>query len=938
MSSRFFHRLPLQIVLTVVTRPRLTLVVAGLLLFTGVLLGVFRLPLSSDQNKLFSRDVPFFRQYLQFVEKFPENEAVYVVVEAADASPPPVTGRWTAAADAIAAKLRAMPEVVRRVYARVPSDQLGDQGLLYERAELIPARLAEVNRFLPMVRIWAEQPPGEGPPAQRFLNAMLLSRFAGLVGQKQSPTEAAPFVGVIAESWGRSVNEPALPLVPGKGLPDLELLGAQSPRDLGYFFVPDETDRSRNLLLIQVYPKQNYSSLTGVSETVEAIRGAVAGVAGGYPEFRVGITGRPALEADEMRTTDRDSTRSEIVALSAVFIGLVVMFRSLWRAVAATIALCTAIGITFGWAAIAVGELNLLSIVFFIALIGIGMDYLVQVLSRYRVEVVRRGSVRTVWIAVFRQVAAPITTACLGAAGAFLVAYFTPFQGAADLGVIAGGGLLICLACGYTVLPALLTVFVRKRSTTDLGMEVGAVSDTGFQPVRIDQGVGGRESPERGAQRTGWKPVSLTEPSPRLRRYILTPLLWLVGVLALLPFAIQARFDAGLLGLQAPNLPSVQLVRKLQTWSAVVLSSDLETLRRARSAIADSPEVAGTESILDAYDARDWLAKNAGQTRQVQWSEPAAIVAGDVPKLVASLKAVAGQFEAAGKTAPPAERPAVATAAGQIRAAADRLDAAVKAGQGDAAAVRLSAWQSAFVGQLRGQLATFNPGPVRVEGLPPELKGHLVADDGTYALYIYPKQDLWQREHLQRFVTDIEKRSAAATGVPPPTGIAVNILHSTESVQRSFLTATAYALGLIVLLVLLDLRNLPQTLLAISVLAFGLPMLIGLMSLLDVSWNLANFFGLPILIGAGHEYGVFMVHRYREALKHKHRAWIGWDTSDWALLMCGYVTSASFAFFWLMASHRGLKSLGLVMALGTACIYLATVFVLRPILKWRLSK
>lgn len=81
-----------------------------------------------------------------------------------------------------------------------------------------------------------------------------------------------------------------------------------------------------------------------------------------------------------------------------------------------------------------------------------------------------------------------------------------------------------------------------------------------------------------------------------------------------------------------------------------------------------------------------------------------------------------------------------------------------------------------------------------------------------------------------------------------------------------------------------------------------------------------------------------MVHRYREALKHKHRAWIGWDTSDWALLMCGYVTSASFAFFWLMASHRGLKSLGLVMALGTACIYLATVFVLRPILKWRLSK
>ena len=48
--------------------------------------------------------------------------------------------------------------------------------------------------------------------------------------------------------------------------------------------------------------------------------------------------------------------------------------------------------------------------------------------------------------------------------------------------------------------------------------------------------------------------------------------------------------------------------------------------------------------------------------------------------------------------------------------------------------------------------------------------------------------------------------------------------------------------------------------------------------------------------------------------------------------------SAAFGFFWLLAHHRGLKSLGLVMALGTACIYLATVVVLRPVLKWRLER
>jgi predicted RND superfamily exporter protein len=138
-------------------------------------------------------------------------------------------------------------------------------------------------------------------------------------------------------------------------------------------------------------------------------------------------------------------------------------------------------------------------------------------------------------------------------------------------------------------------------------------------------------------------------------------------------------------------------------------------------------------------------------------------------------------------------------------------------------------------------------------------------------------------------------------------------------------------------LVFLDFRRLGPTLLAISVLAMGLPMLVALMGFFNTSWNFANFFGLPILIGAGHEYGVFMVHRYLEAAKYPRRTWRGWDVSDRALLLCAFITSSSFGFFWLLAQHRGLKSLGLVMGLGAACIYLATTAVLRPILKWRLA-
>ena len=68
------------------------------------------------------------------------------------------------------------------------------------------------------------------------------------------------------------------------------------------------------------------------------------------------------------------------------------------------------------------------------------------------------------------------------------------------------------------------------------------------------------------------------------------------------------------------------------------------------------------------------------------------------------------------------------------------------------------------------------------------------------------------------------------------------------------------------------------------------------------------------------------------------RVWRRWDVADRALLLCAYVTCSSFAFFWALGHHRGLMSLGLVMAMGTACIYLSTIMVLRPLLKWLLEK
>jgi uncharacterized protein len=904
---RFIERRILLGVLNVVDHPVRTLIVGGVILAACVGSALWKLHVSSDENKLFSSDDPNFRAYLEFDNKFPENEAVYVIVEPTQPDQSPKVERWTGIADAIAGHVRKLTNYVESVDAKVPLRQLGSQGLLFEQPQALAEDVRQAGDFAQLAQLWGQEKLPliggvnlPGAISQNLLGRTRFERF--LAGVRLSPLneQTVSFVGLLAEHWNTTLNDRSSPIEIGTDVPNLMLIGAQTPEDLGYYYVPDETDRSRHLLMVRVYPKANYDSLTSITDAVAGIRSAVREAASQFPEFKVGVTGRPALDADEMETTDRDSNRAEILAMIAVFIGLVVMLRSIWLALAAEICLAVGIGWTFGWATVSVGELNLLSIVFLIALIGIGMDYLVQVLTRYRSESRRHIRPRAVWARVFRHAAAPINTACLGAAGAFLVSLFTKFRGAAELGLIAGGGLLLCLLSGYTVLPALLTIF-----------------------------------PSRAAAKV---PRSTRAPSQGIIRLAL-PAIWIIGLAMALRFIPNARFNPNLLDLQAPNLESTKLVRKLQTWSAVVLSRDTAELRRVRDAIGGLPSVAGTDSILNAQDNYQWLKEHEKQVPKVDWSQPPEVRVEDLGAIATRARALADAIDNSAKgqatLMPASQAKTYQKTTSDLRTFADRLTS----NPSQDTAQRLSQWQDVLVQELQNLLSQFTPQPLDLAKVPVELRGHLVGSDGTYALYINPSKDLWNRDNLRQFVLDIE--GAVKEKVPNPpivTGIAPNIYHTTSAIRSSFYRATIYALTLIFVLVLIDLRDLAQTLLAVSVLALGLPMLVGLMGLLGVDWNFANFFGLPILIGAGHEYGVFMIHRYREALQDPRRVWRRWDVADRALLLCAYVTCSSFAFFWALGHHRGLMSLGLVMAMGTACIYLSTIMVLRPLLKWLLEK
>ena len=905
MTMSFFQRWIIRRVLGVVGHPRIVLSLVAITLVICTSLAMFRLSISTQQDELFSSKPVFFHDYLEFVKRFPENDAVYVVLEPKDAAATPPADQWAKAADSITAKIKALTDVVQDAYCKVPLQQLGRQGLLFEDAKLIPAELDDARTQLAPLAGLFGQAPGLGErlvgstPIERFVTGLRI-QFPSL--KPADAGNAVDFVKRLADSWCLTAGSPNVPISIGNGIPDLRKDAATDPQRLGYFYVRNEMDPRQHRILIQVYKKPVFNSLEAVTKQVQAIRDAANKAVADFPQFRIGVTGRPTLDSDQMAATNRDSHKAESVALIVVFIGMALLLRSIRLAVFAEIALGVGIGWTFGWATLSIGRLNLLSLVFMIALIGIGMDYLVQILARYRAEAARRSDPRMIWVRVFRHVGPPINTACLGAAGAFLMSIFTDFRGAGELGVIAGGGLLLCLCAGYIILPALLTLLPPKR------------------------------------QPTPQEPVP-RQPLPPVKRgwvQLVLPILWICCLAGASKYIARASFDPGLIDLQVPNLESVKLIHTLQTWEAVVVSKDTDQLRKVRSVVSGLPVVASTDSVLNVQDNAAWLHMHAGDIPKINWTQPDHVTPADLNAIAGKSRALADLFAPSNSSDSAIANDSQRSAGALLRVFANSIDH-LDPNQQALVADRLSAWQIIFAGELHDLLNQFSPDNLDINLVPPELRGHYRSADGYFALYIYPKKDLWNDTNLKEFETTVEQAVASLPDAPHVTGIASDLYHTTSSIRSAFIRSTVYALGLIVVLVFLDFRRLLPTLAAVSVLALGLPMLLALMGLFNVSWNFANFFGLPILIGAGHEYGVFMVHRFEEARRSPTHSWRRFDVADRALLLCAFITTSSFGFFWLLASHRGLKSLGLVMALGIGCIYLATLCVLRPILRWILS-
>ncbi len=869
-------------------RPLSALALAAAVAAASLAVAAWGLRLDASHGELIA-DADFYRRYRAFVAEFGDDwEDCLVVIEAgADEE---ARRRPREFADDLAARLAADRKHLRRVEHRVETAALARAGLHYLEPEALRTLASRLRTSGPALADLAA-----APSLDAALIRLATEVRAGLEKGAGEPGEARPLVELV-EALGRaSRGEPAEPPGPGAWLP----AGVAAAAADGYYATGDGS-----LLLVVADPEEEAGALDPTARSLVAIRGHLAAARAAHPGVRAGLTGRPVLNADEMGTAFRDTTFTTAIAVVLVAGLFAVSCRGIGPGVLVVLVLAAALAWTLGAATLAVGRLNLLSIVFFVVVVGLGVDFPIHLHARDREERAAGTWVGEAVVHAARETGPGLVTAAATTAVAFLAVGLADFRGIRELGLISAMGVVLALASAVLLWPAYVAIVSRHGAAP---------------PPRVR--MPGVEALARAAL---W-------PRPVL-------LLAALATAVLAPGLARVSFDGNLLRLQAEGIESVEWERRLlgsgdvSTWFGVVLARSPEEAREKRARLLERRDAV---SRVDA--AVGFLPARPPEETQAAVAEVVAALPapGRTPAAALGLAGatadLADAVSALAETLLEAGTPEAAGLAGRAdRAGTGLAEAASRLRAGGSRTGRgLSDFGGRWLAGVRDGLARLREmaaaPPPTLDDLPPQVRRRFLSPRGVHLLQVYPREDIWDPAARERYLEALYAVDPEATGVP------VQVHEATRRMARGYRDAALWAGAAILALLLLHFRDPVRAVFAITPLLLGAAWTLGLMGWLGIPWNLANLMAIPLLLGIGVDTGVHLLHR---GLRGEGAAAVLRTSTGHAVALSAATTALSFGTL-VLAGHRGLRSLGLVLALGVTATLLAGMLVLPALLAVR---
>lgn len=831
----------------------LTLVSAGSLWLTAT-----RFVLDSDVTKLFAPDLPWRVAERTMEQAFPQRlDLIVIVLDGPDAA---TSDR---AAGALATALQARPELFRTVRQPNGGPFWARNGLLYlSRAEVQSTtdKLVDAQGLLGPL---AEDPSLRG-----------LGRLLGLIAVGIRDGEAKP-------------DQIAAPLNAFANAAEAATQGRVAAPDWGVMMTgrPARPLELRRLILVQ--PKLDYSELTSGADATTVIRSEAArlGIDADHG-LRIRLTGTVPMADEEFATVSDGAVENTIVSFVLVAIMLWMALHS-WRLIWPLLVLVVAGLIwTAAFGILAVGSFNPLSIAFAVLFIGLGVDFGIQYSVQYRAERVHIHALLPALEEAARTAGPGMTLAALAVTFSFLAFLPTDYRGVAELGLIAGGGMVIGWFLAMTLLPALMVLAKPSTEAREVGYPL-------LRPV--DEWL------SRHARALGLFTLALS-------LACLASLAWL-------------RFDTNPINLRDPNSESVatwrDLARDPDTDPNIleVLAPDLPAAEALARRLAALPEVARAMTLAD-FIPEDQDAKLA-------LVEDAAMLLG--PALAAEplpppddAAVVSALRKAAADLAPLRGDGPVYRDTARLAAALTRLADGPLADRETFARATLPGLAH-LVSQVRAILTAQK---VTLESLPPDLVADWLTPDGRARVELAPRQTTTDETLLfRRFARAVQSVA------PDATGLAISTQASSITIQDAFLESGVIALVLVLALLWLMLRSLLLSLLALAPLALAGLMTLAHCALFGPDLNLANIIAMPLLFGMGVAYDIYFVAAWQQGRRDLLASPL-----NRAVIYSAITNAAAFGAL-AISPHPGTASMGVVLSVSLVYSLACVMLVLPPLLQ-----
>ena len=884
-----------------ITFPWTTLVMAIALAATSVWYTSTHLEFQTSRNALVSQSAHYIQRAKEIDADFYELDSFFVVVE------PQRFERGKQFVDALAARLRADTQHFNRVVDKIDTSSLEGKKLLLlspEDLHTLRQRLQDAQDLLTDL--------AAAPGLQQLLVSInqeiskalvthLTTSFLGPSSSTSSTPEGEQTLDVTFLEALFSEMEQAL-AAPGSYL-------FHSP--WASFFLNDSDVLSQEgyltashdrFLFVLVEDRPADSSFVKHAPALQTLRDHLKAMQRDFPDVQAGVTGSMAMGSDEMSSSQRDTALATVLSLLGVGLAYIAFFWEVWSPLRVQITLQLAICWVLGFATLTVGHLNILSVTFAPILIGLADNLGIHLAARYSEERTAGYDFRTAMETAARQTGPGIVTAALSAALAFYVVMLADFPGLAELGFIAGSGELLCLLASLTVLPALMAVSQRH--------------------LRI------RPAAWRVKERRTWSWPG------RFPRLLLAGIaaLTLIGVLV----SPLPEFDYNLLHLQAKGTESVVWENRLlegsdrSSWYALSTADSVAELHRKKAQFAALPVVDKVESLTSILptDQQERLALLAEMAPVVEsisgaWEKVGPI---EIDELGDVLDKIRFKLQRPPTDWDPKKRPseeALTAARAHLIAVQERL----KTMPPDTVSRALDAFQRGLMADFAAKLALLQhnihpPGPITLDDVPSYLRERFIGKSGRYLLQIFARNNIWERDPMRTFVSQLQAVDPDVTGPP------VVAFYSIRNMQQGYVRGGVYAMMTIVGLTLLHFRRLKPTWLALLPLGVAALWMVPCMALFGVSMNIANLIVIPLFMGMSIDNGIHLVDR---ALELPRRATQRPTQSTGKAVVLATLTTI-FGFGSLMvARHTGIFSFGLLCALAVTCDLLA-VFTVLPLL------